>query len=102
MAVKKGSSRASLAARSRPLNAPSAWSTLDPAPATHGVQAMAELPALPPYLERVPCFSSTLADVLDRATHAFLAKVTMGLSPASLLAACFDWPNDTGKMERMQ
>ncbi|MGI9411892.1 MAG: PHA/PHB synthase family protein [Hyphomicrobiaceae bacterium] len=35
--------------------------------------------------------TTALADVLNRATHASLAKLTLGLSPASLMAAYFDW-----------
>ena len=41
--------------------------------------------------ERDSYTSTALAEVLDRATHASIAKATMGLSPASLLAAYFDW-----------
>ena len=42
-------------------------------------------------VERDSFTSTALAEVLDRATHASLAKVTMGLSPASLIAAYLDW-----------
>jgi len=42
-------------------------------------------------VERDSFTSTALAEVLDRATHASLAKVTMGLSPASLTAAYLDW-----------
>ena len=42
-------------------------------------------------LERDSYTSTALAEVLDRATHASIAKATMGLSPASLMAAYFDW-----------
>ena len=42
-------------------------------------------------MERDSFTSTALAEVLDRATHASLAKVTMGLSPASLMAAYLDW-----------
>ena len=42
-------------------------------------------------VERDSFTSTALAEVLDRATHASLAKVTMGLSPASLVAAYLDW-----------
>ena len=45
--------------------------------------------ALPP--ERDDYATTALADVLNRATHASLAKLTLGLSPASLMAAYFDW-----------
>ncbi|HMN38908.1 MAG TPA: alpha/beta fold hydrolase [Hyphomicrobium sp.] len=42
-------------------------------------------------LERDSYTSTALAEVLDRAAHATLAKVTLGLSPASLMGAYFDW-----------
>jgi len=49
-------------------------------------------PRLPAPLSTSDSYSSTaLADVLNRTTHASMAKFTMGLSPASLLAAHFDW-----------
>lgn len=35
--------------------------------------------------------STALTEVLDRATHASMAKVTLGLSPASLIGAYLDW-----------
>ncbi|MGE0055244.1 MAG: PHA/PHB synthase family protein [Hyphomicrobium sp.] len=46
-------------------------------------------PGLPP--EHDSYSSSAFAEVLDRATHAALAKATMGLSPASLIGAYLDW-----------
>jgi len=42
-------------------------------------------------LERDSYTSTALAEVLDRATHAYIAKATMGLSPASLIGAYLDW-----------
>ena len=45
--------------------------------------------AVPP--ERDDYTTTALADVLNRATHASLAKLTLGLSPASLMTAYFDW-----------
>lgn len=42
-------------------------------------------------LERDSYTSTALAEVLDRATHAYMAKATMGLSPASLMGAYLDW-----------
>jgi polyhydroxyalkanoate synthase len=41
--------------------------------------------------DRDPFTSTALAEILDRATHASIAKVTMGLSPASLMGAYLDW-----------
>ncbi len=41
--------------------------------------------------ERDDYTTTALADVLNRSAHASLGKVTMGLSPASLMAAYFDW-----------
>jgi poly[(R)-3-hydroxyalkanoate] polymerase subunit PhaC len=41
--------------------------------------------------EPVSYSSSALAEVLDRATHASISKLTMGLSPASLAGAYLDW-----------
>lgn len=46
---------------------------------------------LPMLADRDSYSSTALADVLNRTTHATLAKLTMGLSPASLMAAYFDW-----------
>ncbi len=52
-------------------------------------------PGLPDFREAVfesDSFTSTaLTEVLDRATHASMAKVTLGLSPASLIGAYLDW-----------
>ena len=45
----------------------------------------------PPQTDRDSYSSTALADVLNRTTHASLAKFTLGLSPASLMAAYFDW-----------
>jgi polyhydroxyalkanoate synthase len=45
----------------------------------------------PSLLERDSYTSTALAEVLDRATHASIARVTMGLSPASLVGAYLDW-----------
>ena len=42
-------------------------------------------------LERDSYTSTALAEVLDRATHASIARATMGLSPASLIGAYLDW-----------
>lgn len=42
-------------------------------------------------IERDSYTSTALAEVLDRATHASIAKATMGLSPASLVSAYLDW-----------
>ena len=35
--------------------------------------------------------ATALAEVLDRVSHASLAKLTLGLSPASLVGAYLDW-----------
>lgn len=35
--------------------------------------------------------TTAFAEVLDRATHALMAKMTLGLSPASLIGAYLDW-----------
>lgn len=43
----------------------------------------------PPALPATPV--ATPAQVLDRVVHAQLAQLTMGLSPASMAAACLDW-----------
>lgn len=42
-------------------------------------------------MERDSYTSTAFAEILDRATHASIAKFTMGLSPASLAAAYLDW-----------
>lgn len=44
-----------------------------------------------PFPERDSYTVSALADVLNRSTHAAMARFTMGLSPAALAAAHFDW-----------
>jgi polyhydroxyalkanoate synthase len=41
--------------------------------------------------ERDSYTSTALAELLDRATHAAIAKSTFGLSPASLIGAYLDW-----------
>lgn len=47
---------------------------------------------IPPSLADRDSYTSTaLAELLDRATHAAIAKQTMGLSPASLTGAYLDW-----------
>ncbi len=54
----------------------------------------AKLPSfpLPPSLPERDSFASTaLAEVLNRSTHAAMARFTAGLSPAALAAAYFDW-----------
>ncbi len=46
----------------------------------------------PPYPWERDSFGSTaLAEVLNRSTHAAMARFTMGLSPAALAEAYFDW-----------
>ncbi len=57
--------------------------------ATHQSQAPVTSFASP--FEHDDYSTTALADVLNRSTHASLAKVTMGLSPASLMAAYYDW-----------
>jgi polyhydroxyalkanoate synthase len=42
-------------------------------------------------LDRDSYTSTAMAEVFDRATHAAIAKATMGLSPASLMGAYLDW-----------
>jgi polyhydroxyalkanoate synthase len=47
---------------------------------------------LPPTLSERDSFASTaLAEVLNRSTHAAMARFTTGLSPAALATAYFDW-----------
>jgi polyhydroxyalkanoate synthase len=50
-----------------------------------------KLPALPPIDDRDPYWTTALADIANRATHASLSRVTAGLSPAALWSAYFDW-----------
>ena len=42
-------------------------------------------------LDRDSFSATALAEIMDRATHASIAKLTFGLSPASLIGAYFDW-----------
>ncbi|MEQ1715439.1 MAG: alpha/beta fold hydrolase [Hyphomicrobium sp.] len=42
-------------------------------------------------MDRDSYSSTAFAEVLDRATHAAIAKATMGLSPAALMGAYLDW-----------
>ena len=42
-------------------------------------------------VERDSFSSTAFAELLDRVTHASLAKATLGLSPASLIGAYLDW-----------
>ncbi len=58
---------------------------------TGAQQSSMPLPAPRPFPERDSYTVSALADVLNRSTHAALARFTMGLSPAALAAAYFDW-----------
>ncbi len=46
---------------------------------------------LPAAFERDSYTATALAEVLNRATHASIAKATMGLSPAALVGAYMDW-----------
>ena len=47
---------------------------------------------LPPSLwERDSYAATALAEILNRSTHAAMARFTMGLSPAALAGAYFDW-----------
>ncbi len=62
------------------------------------VQAAPEVPRAAVWQRREPSlaerdsYSSTaLAELLDRATHASIAKLTLGLSPTSLIGAYLDW-----------
>ena len=64
-------------------------------PPAHGMR-LTNLPAFlsylpPPPSDRDSYTSTAFADLLNRTAHASLAKFTMGLSPASLTAAYFDW-----------
>jgi polyhydroxyalkanoate synthase subunit PhaC len=45
----------------------------------------------PSLAERDSYSSTALAELLDRATHASIAKLTLGLSPTSLIGAYLDW-----------
>ena len=45
----------------------------------------------PSLAERDSYSSTALAELLDRATHASIAKLTLGLSPSSLIGAYLDW-----------
>jgi polyhydroxyalkanoate synthase len=53
-------------------------------------QSRAAHPAISP-ADRDSYTSTALGEVLDRATHASIAKLTLGLSPASLTGAYLDW-----------
>ena len=52
-------------------------------------------PALPPAVvdagDRDPYAVTALSDIIDRSTHAAVARFTAGLSPAALAAAYLDW-----------
>ncbi len=60
-------------------------------------RTLASPPSAPSWLPGAPMFeadsysSTALAEVLDRATHASIARLTNGLSPASLMGAYLDW-----------
>src|SRR5689334_14947195 len=56
-----------------------------PAPVAPPVDAADAMPTRDSYVV------TALADVTDRALHAALARLTMGLSPAALAAAYLDW-----------
>jgi len=45
----------------------------------------------PSFWDRDSYTATALAEVLDRSTHAAMARFTMGLSPAALAQAYFDW-----------
>ena len=45
----------------------------------------------PSLAERNSYSSTALAELLDRATHSSIAKLTLGLSPTSLIGAYLDW-----------
>ena len=61
-------------------------------PKEHAVPASPERPPLPtPLAERDSYSVTALADITDRSLHAALARFTLGLSPAALLAAYLDW-----------
>jgi polyhydroxyalkanoate synthase len=56
------------------------------------VPAAPERPPMPaPLAERDSYSVTALADITDRSLHAALARFTLGLSPAALLAAYLDW-----------
>lgn len=64
----------------------------------HGERLRPRMHATPPAgqgdapgLDRDSFSATALAEIMDRATHASIAKLTFGLSPASLIGAYFDW-----------
>lgn len=64
-----------------------------PAPSAHSAPrpARAAEPTAPRLWEEDSYTSSALAEVLNRATHAAMARFSLGLSPAALAEAYFDW-----------
>lgn len=55
------------------------------------IAAFFKLPTLPPIDDRDPYWTTALADIANRVTHASISRVTAGLSPAALWSAYFDW-----------
>lgn len=70
----------------------SAKSRMLPVPGVREAVSGPHRMGMPPSLAERDSYTSTaLAELLDRATHAAIAKQTMGLSPASLMGAYLDW-----------
>ena len=55
------------------------------------LSSLLRLPDLPAVPDRDPYWTTALADIANRVTHASLSRVTAGLSPAALTSAYLDW-----------
>lgn len=52
---------------------------------------VSDISSAPPPLTEAPTVSEGMADIIDRSTHAYVARLTGGLSPTALLGAYLDW-----------